>query len=138
MSTQNKSFLGTGWDFPPAFSQIEGQVKMVSAEADIQSSLEILLTTTQGERVLRPDFGTNLKDLIFDPLDLSLKSLLESRIKDLIYIHEPRVSPDAVTIAGDGRDGKVEVQIDYTIVSTNTRSNVVFPFYLGEGTDIPT
>src|SRR3569833_2895720 len=76
----SKSFLGTGWGFPPTFSNKSVTVGMLSDEADIESSLQILLSTRKGERVLRPDYGCNLDELVFEPLTTTF----ETYIKDLI------------------------------------------------------
>ncbi len=87
----DKSFLGTGWSFPPSFvkDKEEGRVEMVSNEKDIKESLQILLSTTQGERILRSDYGLNLEKLLFEPLDTALESYMQDLIKDAILFHEP-------------------------------------------------
>src|SRR5215207_1763515 len=126
----SKSFLGTGWSFPPAFSKEEKKTAMLSDEADIQSSLEILLSTRPGERVMRPDYGCNLDELLFEPLTTTLKTYIKDLISTAILYYEPRIEVNDIEIddAG-GTDGRVLITIDYTISATNSRFNFVFPFY---------
>jgi len=81
----SKSFLGTGWSFPPAFSNSERQTAMLSDEADIQSSLEILLSTRPGERVMRPDYGCNLDELVFEPLTTTFKTYIKDLVATAVY-----------------------------------------------------
>lgn len=75
-----RSFLGTGWGFPPQFDDITSAVVMISDVEDINSSLGILLATRQGERVMQPTYGCNLDELVFEPLTTTFKTY----IKDLI------------------------------------------------------
>lgn len=106
-------------------------------EQDIKESLIILLSTIRGERVMNPGYGTNVRDLIFEPLDVSTGTLMAEEVKKAILIHEPRVFVDKITPIQEELNGFLELTIDYTIISTNTRSNLVFPFYQNEGTNIP-
>lgn len=106
-------------------------------EQDIKESLIILLSTIRGERVMNPGYGTNVRDLIFEPLDVSTGTLVAEEVKKAILIHEPRVFVDKITPIQEELNGFLELTIDYTIISTNTRSNLVFPFYQNEGTNIP-
>lgn len=133
---ENKAFLGRGWAFPVNFKRGENTVVLSQFEKDIQESLIILLSTIRGERVLRPDFGTSVYDLLFEPVDLSIATLIADEIKRAILIHEPRVFVDKVEAMQESLQGKLELSINYTIIASNTRSNLVFPFYLNEGTEI--
>ena len=85
------SFLGTGWSFPPTFSKIKKGVEMTSDEEDIQSSLRILLSTAVGERIMQPKYGCNLDDLIFEPLNTTIKTYIRGLVKQAILIFEPRI-----------------------------------------------
>lgn len=129
------TFLGQGWSFPPQFSKAAKGVIMLSNEDDIKSSLQILLSTRVGERILQPKFGCNLEEILFEPLNVSLQTYIKDLVYTAIYYFEPRVQPDAVTLTA-GNDGIVEVTVNYTIRSTNTRHNLVFPYYLNEGTNL--
>ncbi len=131
----NKGFLGRGWKFPPEFNTGHQSAELIQFEADIRESLIILLSTIQGERVMRPNYGTTVYDLLFEPLDLNVGTLVSEEVKRSILVHEPRVFVDKVTPTQDPFAGFLELSIEYTIISTNTRSNLVFPFYLNEGTN---
>ena len=130
------SFLGTGWDFPPAFEGGPDRVRMISDEADIRSSLQILLQTTIGERRMQPKYGCNLQRFVFEPADLTLQAYLKDIIKIAILYFEPRIILDDVTLEPDPLEGRILIKIDYTIARTNTRFNFVYPFYLTDGTEI--
>ncbi|MBK8983224.1 MAG: GPW/gp25 family protein [Ignavibacteria bacterium] len=132
-----KSFLGTGWSFPPAFSNKINEVKMLSDEEDIQSSLHILLTTRPGERVMQPAYGCNLDELVFESLSTTFKSYIRDLVKTAILYHEPRIKLNSIELDDSGEyEGVVLIIIDYTIISKNTRFNYVFPYYKNEGSDI--
>jgi phage baseplate assembly protein W len=133
---QGKAFLGRGWKFPVSFKKGFKGAELSQYEQDIKESLIILLSTFRGERIMRPDYGTTVKDLIFEPLDVSTGTLVGEEVKKAILIHEPRVFVDKVTPVQEELNGYLELTIDYTIIATNTRSNLVFPFYQNEGTNI--
>ena len=132
----NDSFLGRGWAFPVTFLQGGKTVEMVEDEVDIKQSLRILLSTMQRERVLLPDFGMDLKDMVFEPLTTSTATSITGRIEQAILFYEPRIILDGINYDQDVNEGIIRVDIEYTIVATNTRTNLVFPFYFNEGTDI--
>ncbi len=131
----NKAFLGRGWKFPPEFNTEHQGAELVQYESDIRESLMILLSTIKGERVMRPSYGTTVYDLLFEPLDLNVGTLVSEEVKRSILVHEPRVFVDQVTPTQDPFAGYLELSIDYTIIATNTRYNLVYPFYLNEGTN---
>lgn len=130
-------FIGRGLGFPPSFDKSSKDIVLVEGEVDIQQSLHILLSTRPKERLLEPDFGCNLDQLLFEPLDASLVSLMQDVVKTAIVRHEPRVIVNEVRIETEGAiEGRVLINVDYTIRTTNSRFNFVYPFYLEEGTDI--
>jgi hypothetical protein len=133
---QNKSFLGVGWKFPVSFKKGYQGAEISQFEQDIKESLIILLSTIKGERVMRPNYGTTVRNLIFEPLDVSTGTLVAEEVRKAILIHEPRVFVDKVIPIQEELNGFLELTIEYTIISTNTRSNLVFPFYQSEGTNI--
>ncbi|SHI62648.1 hypothetical protein SAMN05444280_10439 [Tangfeifania diversioriginum] len=136
MNTE-KSFLGRGWSFPPEFQKETGAVKMLEDEADIKSSLEILLATRPGERIMLPEYGCNLEELLFKPMNLTLKTYVIDLIKTSILYHEPRIDVNKIDIdAADELNGVLMINIDYTIRTTNSRKNMVFPFYKEEGNEL--
>lgn len=130
------SFLGQGWSFPPTFRRGEHSVQMVDEEEDIRQSLIILLSTIKGERVMVPDYGANMEELLFEPLTVSLATRMSKHIEKAILFFEPRIKTEDVNFALDTENGLVEIRIDYTIIATNNRRNIVYPYYLNEGTNI--
>jgi phage baseplate assembly protein W len=132
-----KSFLGTGWSFPPSFSKTKKGIIMVSDEEDIKQSLNILLSTSLGERVMQPEYGCELTGYVFETLNASIKADIRNLVERAILFHEPRIKVDNITLEGsDDVEGTLYIVIDYTIITTNNRSNYVYPFYINEGTNI--
>lgn len=136
INIEENTFLGRGWSFPPTFSRGAYGVDLVDDEEDIRQSLIILLSTTKGERIMQPDYGANMEELLFEPLTVSLAKRMSARIEKAILFFEPRINVDDVNFNLDAENGRVEIRIDYTIIATNNRRNLVFPYYLNEGTDI--
>lgn len=133
---KDNTFLGTGWSFPPTFDRQAKGVEMVSAEVDIKQSLQVLLATAQGERVMRPGFGANLSQYQFEGLSTSFITFLKKRLETAIVVHEPRIDLLDIQISQDAvNQGLMLIELDYKIRSTNTRYNLVYPFYLNEATD---
>lgn len=134
---ERKSFLGRGWAFPPEFSKTTKAVAMLEDEEDIHSSLEILLSTKLGERIMVPNYGCNLDELMFKPLNLTLKTFVTDLIKTAILYHEPRIDVDKINIDPTNEpEGVLLINIDYTIRTTNSRKNMVYPFYKNEGNEL--
>jgi len=126
-------FLGTGWSFPPTFSQGGAEVETVSGEEDIHQSLWILITTRPGERAMQESYGCDLSNLLFAEIDQDLLNYVTNLVTDAILYHEPRVKLNEVNITdSDVEEGVILIQVDYTIRSTNSRFNLVYPFYLKE------
>lgn len=134
MADTDPAFLGRGWAFPPGLDT-DGSVKMVAAATDIAESLRILMETRPGERVMHPDYGCNLHEYVFDPLSSETRLNIETAIRRAILFFEPRITLEAITTdLSDPQEGQLRVTLDYTIITTNERQNMVFPFYLSEGT----
>jgi phage baseplate assembly protein W len=129
-------FLGRGWAFPVNFENQGRGVAMAEAEEDIRQSLNILLSTHLGERVLRPTFGWKRDALVFEPLSTSFASFLTHEIETAILFFESRIELNRVNfeIPSD-QAGLIEIRLDYTVRATNTRTNLVYPFYLDEATN---
>src|SRR6476620_8945396 len=98
------SFLGTGWSFPPTFTKGGAELLVVSGPEDIHQSLQILLSTQLGERVMREDFGCDLNTLLFEEVDQSLVNTLTTMVTDAILYHEPRISMDSLDISESQSD----------------------------------
>ena len=142
-----KSFLGTGWNFPPTFHKEYWGVEMISDEPDIKSSLDILFSTDPGERVMQPLYGCALRKFLFEPMYVATKTMMAKVIKDALLIHEPRINVEKIQIgdsnetdqrlvAQNNNEGILPISIDYTVITTNRRDNYVYPFYYNEGTNL--
>ena len=129
----DKSFLGTGWGYPVT-PDTTGNVDYVSVEEKIQQSILIILGTARGERLMRPDFGSRLHELVFAPINASTKSLIVHYTTEALIQWEPRVKVLAVNVSDEkAHDGILLVNIEYKISATNSAYNLVYPFYLAEG-----
>lgn len=131
--SDDASFLGRGWSFPPRFGAGGRELHTVSETEDIEQSLAILLSTRRGERVLREDFGCELSEFMFEEITQGLVGLVTSAVEDAVLHHEPRIELNDVDVSpSDTVDGMLLIAIDYTVRATNSRYNMVYPFYLNE------
>ena len=134
---QEKSFLGIGWSFPPTFNKERSDVEMTTKEEDIKQSLHIYFNTKLGERIMRQDFGCIIHEHLFDRLDKSILDVLTFELKQNIGNIEPRIIVNEISIMPiDINEGSVGINIKYTVITTNVRDNIIFPYYLNEGTNI--
>jgi hypothetical protein len=134
----NPDWLGRGWAFPPEFDLRSRGVSLVSAAEDIAQSLEILLSTAPGERVMNPSYGCGLRSLVFENISETTITQVRDTIDRAVLFFEPRINLDLVTVdVAEVYRGLLRIQLNYTIKSTNSRSNMVYPFYFQEGTSIP-
>ena len=136
LKIDENTFLGRGWSFPPTFTRGDNGIAMVDEVKDIKQSLIILLSTIKGERIMQPDYGANMEELLFEPLNVSFAKRMSVKIERAILFYEPRIKTDDINFNQDNENGLVEVRIDYTIIATNNRRNIVYPYYINEGTDI--
>ena len=126
-------FLGTGWSFPPSFSDGGADVEMAAGVADIHQSLQIILGTRPGERIMREEFGCDLSVALFEEIGQSLVKTLARMISDAILYHEPRITLDNLDITGSREEqGLLMIRLEYTVRSTNSRFNMVYPFCINE------
>ncbi len=140
MEQKNKSFLGTGWAFPVTFDYAQSTVNMASEVRDIEQSLTILLNTRPGERVMRPDYGCALDDLMFEPVDAGIITYIKDLITNAILFYEPRVNLLNIEIVTDPAmiwEGRVLIELDLAVRSTNGRFNFVYDYYKREATIQP-
>ena len=132
-----KSFLGTGWSFPPTFLKESANIALVSDEEDIKQSLQIYFNTKIGERIMRPEYGCVIHEHIFDRIDDSILDILSFELTQNIGQIEPRIIVDKIDSKKVDKDGGIiEINMIYTIISSNVRDNIVFPYYINEGTNI--
>jgi uncharacterized protein len=134
---EKKSFLGTGWSFPPTFNALANTVETVSDEKDIDQSLHILLSTQLKERVMRSDYGCDLTALLYENITITLLTKIKGIITNAILLYEPRIDLldiDFKSGETEINNGIINIEIIYQIRATNSRKNYVFPYYLEEGT----
>lgn len=130
----NNAFLGRGWNFPPTLT--EDGVQMVAYERDIEQSLHVLFSTSPGERVNRYDYGCPLRRYAFEPMDTETVVRMRSDIARAVTLFEPRITLEEVSFEEHAEEGLLLIKLTYTIVRTNNRNNMVYPFYLNEGTNV--
>ena len=131
-------FWGTGWSFPPTFDLVNGQLQMVRDVQNINQSIDIILSTLRGERSLLPDYGSDVRTYLFKNIDETVKGQIAHSVSQNLLDHEPRIDVDQVSVEVEGdTEPTVIVSIQYLIRSTNSRHNHVFPFSIGEGTNLP-
>ncbi len=130
-------FIGKGWSFPPTFNPVTPGVAITDGFLDIQRSLEILLTTRMGERVMQPKYGCHMEELLFESLNTGTKTIIKDRIETAILYFEPRIDAKKIEIDDTRQnEGVILVRIEYVVSATNSRFNFVFPFYRNEATEI--
>lgn len=128
-----KNFLGVGWKYP-VYITVEGKIAKSEYEQDIKEAIWIILGTAKGERVMRPDFGCGIHDLVFTPINTATITLVENSVREALTIWEPRIELIKVEASSErSEEGKMLVSIDYRVRTTNNRFNLVYPFYIKEG-----
>ena len=132
----NLDFIGTGWSFPPAFDNVRGDTAMSSGVQDIMESLGILLSTTLGERIMRPEYGCNLKAYVFDPMNMTMEAYIKKLVEDAIIYYEPRITLEKVKVDVIANEGVMWINVDFSVDATNSRANYVYPYYIKEGTNL--
>jgi|SRR5947209_3661171 len=128
----SRDFLGKGWKFPV---QVDGAGRIVLSqfEDDIREAIRIILLTAKGERVMRPEFGTGLHNFVFETMSVTNIGTIQAAIQNALIEWEPRIELLSVSVEADqGEVGKLLVNIDYEVRATNTRFNLVFPFYVSQ------
>ena len=129
-----KAFLGVGWSFPISPQPPPGEVSLAAYEEDIRQAILLILETNLGERVMRPDFGSGLRSLVFQPLNTSTIALTSHQVEQALVTWEPRIQVQEVNVTADARlKNRLLIRISYQVRTTNTFYNLVYPFYLQEG-----
>lgn len=132
--SQGKAFLGRGWSAPLALDPRTGRVESVAYEEDIRQSILIILMTAPGERVMRPNFGCGIHDLVFTSLDSTTLQLIRSSVEDAMRRCEARIELLEVTVDEEASsEGLLQIGMEYRVRRTNQLGNLVFPFYVKEG-----
>ena len=123
------SFLGVGWKFPIAADG--GRIAMCAAEESVRESIWIILATARGERQMRPDFGCGIHDLLFAVNSAETAGRVASDVREALTLWEPRIDLENVDVTSDPLEpSRMLIQIEYRVISTNNRFNLVYPFYL--------
>jgi phage baseplate assembly protein W len=131
---ERKDFLGRGWAMPVDVNPYTGFVATAEYEEDIRQSIRIILETAKGERVMRPNFGCGIHDLVFEAIDSTALQRIRSEIEDALRRFEARVDVLEVIVDEDATsEGKLLVELEYRVRRTNQVGNLVFPFYYREG-----
>ena len=131
---RNEAFLGRDWSFPPVITA--GDVRMSAYEQDIEESLRVLFGTSPGERVNRYDYGCPLRRYTFEPITTETTVRMRNDITRAIILFEPRITLEDVSFEIQPQEGVLLIHLTYTVIRTNNRNNMVYPFYLNEGTNV--
>jgi uncharacterized protein len=133
MQGDEKAFLGQGWSFPLSFTPA-GEIQMAAHEEDVRQAIRLILTTSFGERVMRPDFGAGLRSVLFEPLSTTTMSLVQHHVERALVEWEPRIDLLEVHVDADNASfGRLLISLNYRVRATNAFYNLVYPFYLLEG-----
>lgn len=124
-------FRGTGWAFP--VTDGARGIDAVSGDEDVRQSIRLILATAKGERVMRPDFGCGIHDLVFAAVSTQLIARLRREVEDALRTYEARIEVLRVVVGTRSLDvGRLDVEIDYRVRATNQTGNYVYPFYFRE------
>ena len=128
------NFLGVGWAFPVESVAAQERFALAEHEESIRQAIRIILSTAKGERVMRPDFGCGLYELVFDPNNAATRGMAEYYVSEALRLWEPRIEMLEVTATAGGEQGEMLlISIDYRVRTTDNRFNLVYPFYLDRG-----
>ena len=130
-------FLGVGWQFPVSIEDKNATKKRFAKaeyEESIKQAIRIILTTAKGERVMRPAFGCGIHELVFAPNDATTRGMAEHHVREALLLWEPRIEVIEVKATAAGaQDEELRISIDYRVRTTDSRFNLVYPFYLERG-----
>ncbi|EDM80953.1 GPW/gp25 [Plesiocystis pacifica SIR-1] len=130
-------FLGTGWGFPPTFTFGGAELVTTTGVEDIHQSLQILLATRLGERAMSEDYGCNLDEIVFEEVDQRLINRVTAMVNDAILYHEPRIELLDLQVSQDAKQAELLlIRLSYRVPETNSRFNMVYPFFLTEATEV--
>lgn len=134
LDRRGKEFMGRGWAYPFRVEPASGRILTAADEEDIRQSILIILKTAKGERVMRPDFGCGIHNLVFAAIDTATLAQVKRDVEDALRTYEARIEVTGVRArAGNLQNGQLIIEIDYRVRQTNQPGNLVFPFYFREG-----
>ncbi|SPH23950.1 hypothetical protein DEA8626_03027 [Defluviimonas aquaemixtae] len=126
-------FLGRGFAFPPQLDPRWGRFDLVEGEVDVRQAIMIIVLTAKGERVMRPDFGCGIHELVFDPVDAQLVADIKETVTDALRRFEARIDVLGVKVdVGNALNGELKIDVNYRLRTTNQPGNAVFPFFIPE------
>ena len=120
--------IGSGWSFPAKITA-GGGVRLVTGGEELDAAIRMILTTSPGERVMRPDFGCGMWRQVFSPVNATTLGLIEQSVREAIVRWEPRVELISVTTTAAGDGARIDIDIAYRVRATNDHRNLVYPFY---------
>lgn len=128
-----KAFLGVGLKFPIQTDQNTGRMKTSSYEEDIKEAIRIILSTRKGERIRNREFGCGIHEYMFATPDFTTISAIRHEVETALILWEPRIKDIRVGVDTETKEGVIRIEISYVVRSTNSPYNLVFPFYINEG-----
>lgn len=136
---ERKDWLGRGWAFPVLMDRHTSSIAMAEYEADIRQAILILLHTAPGERLMRPDFGCGIHELVFETIDVATLTRVQATVEEALAKYEARIEVIGVKVDPlRAEDGQLLVELEYRVRRTNQIRNLVYPFYFREGGAAPT
>ncbi len=134
LDVERKDFLGRGWSMPVEIDPRTGLVASVAYEEDIRQSILIILETAPGERVMRPNFGCGIHEMVFAAVDSTVMQRIRSLVEEALRRCEARIDVLAVNVdEAATSEGRLLIELEYRVRKTNQVGNLVFPFYFREG-----
>jgi len=128
----SRDFLGTGWKFPIKVNA-RGGLSYSKNERDIEEAIWIILGTAKGERLMVPDFGCGIHNLVFAPINPTTIGDIRHHVREALSKWEPRIEVLQINVEQDKeKKSMLLIRVDYRVLSTNTYANMVYPFYLNE------
>ena len=133
MSEAKVGFLGRGWGFPVRPGP-DGRLRLTDQEEAIRNSVFLILSTAPGERLMRPDFGCGIHDLVFQANTADLRGSVQARVRESLVRWEHRIDVLDVRVeAAPQAEYQLLIRIDYRIRANNALFNLVYPFFMREG-----
>lgn len=129
-----QEFLGVGWACPMSCDESSKDIALSRYEKDVEEAILIILKTAPGERVMRPDFGCGIHEYVFAPNNAQTAGMIRFHVEQALARWEPRIEVLSVQVNSDSyRPEVLLIDIGYTVRSTDSRFNIVYPFYLERG-----
>ena len=136
MVNENSKYIGQGWNFPLR-TDGGGRMKLVTGSEDIEQAIHIILETSPGERVMRPEFGCEAKNMVFSAMNNETFAFVQNAVKEALTMWEPRIYVRDVFVNRDPQnDSALLISIEYEINATHDTRNIVHPFYIEKEQEI--